>query len=80
MYMIKTFYNCRLNGLDGLFEKLEDAKSAIETNKFDLSENGTNDTVIIQEIQFGVYPEGPIICQYRWDRDKECYEGPYPID
>ena len=78
MYMIKTFYNCRLNGLDGLFEKLEDAKSAIENNKFDLSENGTNDTVIIQEIQFGVYPEGRILYLYEWNRAKECYEGgPY---
>lgn len=80
MYMIKTYYNFRFNGLDGLFEKLEDAKSAIESNKFDLSENGTNNVVIIQEIQFGVYPEGHIICQYIWNRDKECYEGPYPID
>lgn len=78
--MIKTFYNGRFNGLDGLFEKLEVAKHAIETNKYDLSENGTNNVVIIQEIQFGVYPEGPIICQYIWNRDKECYEGPYPID
>lgn len=80
MYMIKTFYKGRFNGLDGLFEKLEDAKSAIETNKFDLSENGTNDIAIIQEIQLGMYPEGHILCQYVWNRDKECYEGPYPID
>lgn len=80
MYMIKTYYNCRFNGLDGLFENLEDAKSAIKNNKFDLSENGTNDTVIIQEIQFGMYPEGPILYQYDWNRDKGCYDGPYPID
>ncbi|MHA2279524.1 MAG: hypothetical protein ACXAC5_01345 [Promethearchaeota archaeon] len=62
-------YRNRRNSV-GLFESREKACEALELNLGDLNEAGWYPFAIIEELEFGLYPDSILVAVYIYDREE----------